>query len=108
MLLRQPADVLPTTQQSEPAGASYMYVGRLTSEKQPSTHLLPEPAPFLPMKKFSTHQSCKDVLVKSLQHARKLGQAAAALDEDGDLAWGGWKPHQKNCFSPCQGTWFSQ
>ena len=54
-----------------------MYEGRLTSEKQPSTHLLPEPAPFLPMKKFSTHQSCKEVLVKSLQHARKLGQAAA-------------------------------
>ena len=43
-----------------------MYVGRLTSEKQPSTHLLPEPAPFLPMKKLSTHQSCSEVLVKSL------------------------------------------
>ena len=77
MLLWQPTNVLPVTQPREPAGASYMYVGRLTSEKQPSTHLLPEPAPFLPMKKFSTHQSCKEVFVKSLQHARKLGQAAA-------------------------------
>eukprot|EP01047_Picozoa_sp_COSAG01_P092377 COSAG01_NODE_23764_length_802_cov_1.546230_1_plen_220_part_00 len=88
VLLGQPTDILLTTPaasggqahsrqrdrppcQGRPRNAAPRGVrkARRTSEKQPSTHLLPEPAPFFPMKKLSTHQSCSEVFVKSLRHA---------------------------------------